>query len=175
MMKVLSIITAAAALLSVTTGCAILTPNFKRASSPTVDQVAGIWCGYTSDELAFYRLELNKDGTGWCASVHLPNTCLYKYGTHQYRIQKWELDQRRISFVLTPDTTSSEPIYIKGVASSSLLQLEVGGASIKWSRDLVMRPEKNYTIPNMDTKEAIKKAQQGGPGYPPQGVGSPDP
>ena len=175
MMKVLSIITAAAALLSVTTGCAILTPNYKRASSPTVDQVAGIWCGYTSDELAFYRLELNKDGTGWCASVHLPNTCLYKYGTHQYRIQKWELDQRRISFVLTPDTTSSEPIYIKGVASSSLLRLEVGGTSNKWSRNLVMRPEKNFAIPNRDTKEAIIKAQQGGPGYPPQGVGSPDP
>ena len=175
MMKILRIITTAVALLTMTSGCTMLSPDFKRASPPAVDQVAGIWCGYTSDNLSFYRLELNKDGTGWCASVHLPDTCLYKYGTHQYRIQKWELDQRRISFVLTPETTSSEPIYIKGIASSSLLRLEVGGTSLNWSRDLVMRPESNFTTPNRDTKEAIKKAQQSGPAYPPQGVGSADP
>ena len=175
MIKVLRIITTAAALLTMTSGCAMLAPAHKRASPPTVDHVAGIWCGYTSDELSFYRLELNKDGTGWCASVHLPDTCLYKYGTHQYRIQKWELDQRRISFVITPMTASSEPIYLKGRASSHLLQLEVGGASNKWSRNLVMRPEKNFKIPNRDTKEAIIKAQQGGPGYSAQGALSPDP
>ena len=172
MMKVLRIITTAAALLTMTSGCAMLSPGNKRPSPPTVDHVAGLWCGYTGDELAFYRLELNKDGTGWCASVHLPDTCLYSCGTHQYRIQKWELDQRRISFVITPMTASSEPIYLKGRASSHLLQLEVGGASIKWSRSLVMRPEKNFTIPNRDTIEAIKKAQQGVAPYVAQGAPS---
>ena len=161
MMKVLRIITTAAALLTVTSGCAMLPPGNKRPSPPTVYQVAGVWCGYTGDELDFYRLELKKDGTGWCASIYLPDTSLYSSGVHQYRIQKWELDKRMISFVLTPLTANSEPIFLKGRASSHLLHLEVGGTSLKWSRDLIMRPESNFTIPNRDTKEAIKKAQQG--------------
>ena len=172
MMKILRIITTAAALLAVTSGCAILSPDHKRASPPAVDQVSGIWCGYTGDELAFYRLELNNDGTGWCASAYLPDTCLNSSGTHQYRIQKWELDQRRISFVLTPVTASSEPIYLKGIASCRLLQLEVGGTSLVWSRSLLMRPESNFAIPNQETKEAIKKAQQGVAPYVAQGAPS---
>ena len=174
-MKPIYIITTLVGLLAATSGCTILSPNCKKPAPPAMDQVAGVWCGYTGDELDFYRLELNKDGTGWCASAYLPDTILYSYGVHLYRIQKWGLDKRIISFALTPTSTKSEPIYLKGNASSHILRLKVGGTSLKWSRDLVMRPESNFEIPNKDTKEAIKKAQQSGPAYPPQGVGSADP
>lgn len=145
---------------AILTGCVFPLPSSlwcdgSKAGPPTVEQVANTWVGYTNDELMFFRLELNTNGSGRCAFVHLPDTCLYEYGVKKYSIRKWGLDSGRIEFELQPTSTKDWPIYLKGMASGHMMHLEVGAPDGSWSRKLVMRPEGNFLVPNRDTKEAM--------------------
>lgn len=146
-------------------GCVLPLPSSMwcdgcRVSPPTVHDVGKTWLGYTGDELAFFRLELLTNGTGWCASVHLPDTVLYEYGVNAYRVTRWSLNDFQITFDLEPTSTNSEPIYLKGRTSGHTMDLEVGGTTPNWSRDLVLRPEENFMIPHRDTRLAIEEMAQ---------------
>ena len=99
----------------------------KLARAPTVQEVAKTWVGYTGDELMFVRLELHTNGTGRCAHVYLPDTCLHECGVKEYWISRWELKNWYISFHIEPATTNSWPIYLKGTSSGHIMELEVGG------------------------------------------------
>ncbi|MBT3375121.1 MAG: hypothetical protein HN742_31120 [Lentisphaerae bacterium] len=127
------------------------------ARPPTIQDVAKTWVGYTGDELAFFRLELMTNGTGRCASVHLPDTVPYQYGVNAYRVTRWRLKDFQVTLDLEPASTNSEPIYLKGSTSGHTMNMEVGSTALGWSRELVLRLEDNFTIPNRDTKRAIEE------------------
>jgi hypothetical protein len=68
------------------------------------------------------------------------------------------LDDFNITFDLVP--VNGEPIYLTGHTTGHTMNLEVGGKSLKWKRKLTLRSEKNFLIPNRDTKEAIERTAQ---------------
>lgn len=150
-------------LLSVLPGCHSPTSRTipllsqKKASPPTVDRVIGVWLGYTEDELQFYRLDLRPDFTGYCASVYLPDTSLPD-GVRLYRIERWELKERQVTFRLSAVDAWAEVITLKGAATGHLMNLEVGG--VGWRRKLLLRPEANVTTPYRETKERVESAQK---------------
>jgi len=131
---------------------------------PTINQVAKTWVGYTSDNTMFFRVELFPNGTGRCAHLHLSDAGRYGDVVKEYWITNWKLEGGRISFVLLPASTSSWPIYLKGTSSYSTMCLEVGCPDGSWSRELVLRPEMNFLVPNRETKQALgSMAQQDSP------------
>lgn len=151
-------------LLSVLPGChspisrTIPLASQKKANPPTVDEVIGEWLGYTEDELQFYRLDLRPDFTGYCASVYLPDTSLRGDGVRLYRIERWELKERQLTFRLSAVDAWAEVITLKGTATGHLMNLEVGGAG--WKRKLLLRPEANFTTPYRETKERVERVQK---------------
>ncbi len=150
-------------LLSVLPGChsptsrTIPIASQKKANPPTVEDVVGVWLGYTEDELQFYRLDLRPDFTGYCASAYLPDTTLHDDGVRLSRIERWELKERQLTFRLSTVDAGAEVITLKGTATGHLMNLEVGG--VGWKRKLLLRPEANVTTPYRETKERVESAQ----------------
>ena len=151
-------------LIAVLTSCAS-----KRPSYPTMEIIAGAWIGFNEDDLYYYRLALNTNGTGMCANTFVSDPASL------YRVPHWALNGYNIDISLEPIDANAEPIWMKGKTAGGRLNLEIGGKTLNWKRKLKMYRESDVHEKHDRVKARMQKAEQGGPGYPPQGVGSPDP
>jgi hypothetical protein len=131
-----------------------------KARPPKPADVVGVWIGFTEDELDFYRLDLRRDFTGYCASVSPPDTVLHEQGVDTYRINSWWLNGWALDIKLVPLGTKAEAIFLRGRYDGFTLQLEVGGTDGSWKRRLVLRPEPRTAAPNRETKQAIDEAER---------------
>jgi hypothetical protein len=114
----------------------------KKATPPTAKDLIGVWIGFDQDDLAFTRLELRADSTGYCARVYPADTILHHYGAQLYRVDKWSIEGWNLTFELTPISSNAEPVYLKGQAGGiATLKLEIGGVKNKWKLGLVLDPE----------------------------------
>lgn len=132
----------------------------KQARPPKAADLVGVWVGFTEDELDFYRLDLRRDLTGYCASVSPPDTILHEHGVDTYRITSWRLSGWALDFQLVPLSAKAEGIFLRGRYDAFTLQLEVGGTDSSWKRNLVLRPESRIAAPNRETKQAIAEAER---------------
>ena len=130
------------------------------ARQPEPKDLWGVWIGLDSDELTFTRLDLRGDFTGYCARVSPSDTSLHEHGVDVYRVNKWNLDGRNLTFALSPIGSNAESIYIKGKVGAFRLDLDVGGTTNEWHRGLVLRKELRVNGANAETKDRIKQAER---------------
>jgi hypothetical protein len=141
-------------------------------------ELAGVYIGYTEDNLQFYRLELRDDFTGYCATVSAPDTVLHNYGVHAYRITSWTTKRWELVLTIEPlkervfnkeiDNIvyrnlgeTAEPIYMKGrVRGGKLLDLEVGEVNSDWHQRLQLQSESRLKAPNEETKLRIEELEK---------------
>lgn len=81
--------------------------------------LSGPWIGLASDGLTYYRLQLDKEGTGLCATATGANTALY-------RVREWTVADRVLTIHLelsegAPDT--ARLLVLKGTAGPTQLDL----------------------------------------------------
>ena len=157
-------IAAAVMLTTVLTSCAS-----KRPSYPTMEKIADTWIGFNEDDLYYYRLTLNTNGTGICANTFVNDPA------RLYRVTQWDLNGYNIGISLEPIDANAEPIWMKGETTGWHLNLKIGGKTLKWKRDLKMYRESDANEKYERVKARMQKAEQWGPGFPPQVVGSLDP
>jgi hypothetical protein len=133
----------------------------KKAAPPTAKDLTGVWIGFDQDDLAFTRLELRADSTGYCARLYPADTILHHYGVQLYRVDKWSIEGWNLTFELTPISANAEPVYLKGQAGGiATLRLEIGGVKNKWKLGLVLDPEARVQASNEETKRAIDALQK---------------
>ena len=157
-------IAAGVALIAVLTSCVS-----KRPSYPTVDNIAHTWIGFNEDDLYYYRLTLNTNGTGICANTFVNDPA------RLYSVTHWTLNGYNIDISLKPIDANAEPIWMKGKTAGGRLNLEIGGKTLKWKRKLKMYIESDVHDKYEKVKARMENAEQSGAAYPPQGVGSADP
>lgn len=132
----------------------------KKARPPKPEELVGVWVGFDSDELEFTRLDLRPDFAGYCARVAPADTILHKFGVDAYRVTQWTVDDWKFHINVTPTTTNSEAIYLRGRFNGFSLRLEVGGTNRQWKRDLILYRETRINASNHETKDKIKEMEE---------------
>jgi hypothetical protein len=142
-------------------GCVSRKPcpdGFCAALPPTPEMATGVWVGFDESDLVFYRLDLRRDFTGYCASVSQTGS-LHDYGVDVYKVTRWCLRDRTLLIDMHPVTTNAEAIYLKGTFGGSPIELEVGGSNGQWKRDVVLHRESEWNAGNSETRSKIHEVE----------------
>jgi len=117
--------------------------------------LTGVWIGFDESQLYFFRLELRPDSTGYLANVSPAGSSLHAYGVQAYRVTYWASDEWRLTINLSPMTTNAEPVYLRGRGGYTALELEIGGTTNRWKRNLILYPESRMKSANLETRDKI--------------------
>jgi len=145
------------------TGCVLPTSLWCegcRARPPKAENLIGVWVGCDESPLYFSRLDLRPDATGYDARVSPAGSSLHEYGAHAYRVTHWAVDEWKFTVSLSPATTNDEPIYLRGRAGYTSLDLEVGGTNGQWKRNMVLYPEARTDNANQETRDTIRQLEK---------------
>lgn len=123
----------------------------KDVTLPKKTDIAVKWIGFTADDLSFYRLELNLDGTGYCSVSYLDEP------VELYEVKSWSLSEYKIKIELKPIDLGTEPIYFKGSTDGWHLDLELRGEKRDLYKTLKMYKEKEILSKINVTKDRINK------------------
>jgi hypothetical protein len=103
---------------------------------PTVADLAKVWVGEgVKGTLEYFRLELRPDGTGLLTVQYTPDRAAVAY-----RVVRTTLDRYTVTFDVEPADVGADPLLLKGVAVASEMQLDVGGVSGEWKREIRLQP-----------------------------------
>ena len=92
--------------------------------------------GNPAATLEYFRLEIRPNGTGLITAQYLPEQRVVAY-----KITKTIIKGYKVAFELVPIDRDAEPIYVRGDAVCSRLDLTVGGApKLEWKRSIVLEP-----------------------------------
>jgi hypothetical protein len=130
----------------------------KKPRPPKPEELVGVWIGFWQDG-EFARLDLRKEFTGYCAFIAPPDSIIHQQGSSVYSVTRWSLDREKLTIDLTPIDSRLGSIYLTGRAFDTL-DLEVGGTNGKWKEKIVLRNETQIQSSNLETKEAIEKAEK---------------
>ena len=131
-----------------------LAAHEKIVPPPQIDKVADTWVGFTSDDVKYFRLTLNKMEPGMCAYTFV------REPAELYRVTKWTLDDYAIDITLEPVDPNAEPIWMKGTTTGWHLNLEIGGKKLKWQRKLKLYRETDVLNAHERVKARMEKAEQ---------------
>ena len=120
---------------------------------PQPNEAAGVWVGMDSDDLQFWRLDLRSDFTGYLACGQ------EAWGFEAYRVSHWTLNYWRLVTEIEPIGTNAEPIYLKGIYTGSVLDLEVGGVNGGWKLPVTLYPESRIEEYNRQAREKILEVE----------------
>jgi hypothetical protein len=136
------------------------TQTHKRATPPTVDQLAGAWIGFDGSGGEFVRIELRADQSGYIAIVAGPDFIDHDYGVQVYKVNKWRLDGWRIACDLSPISSKAESAQATGELFVSALRMNIHGDKRQWKIESTLHMESRVEQSNMETKGAIEAAQR---------------
>jgi hypothetical protein len=131
------------------------TQTHKRATPPTVDQLAGAWIGFDAGGSEFVRIELQANQTGYLAIVAAPNFITHDYGVQVYRVNAWRLNGWQITCDLSPISSNAESAQASGELFVSSLRLNVQGDKRRWKIESTLHMESRVEQSNKETKDAI--------------------
>jgi hypothetical protein len=132
----------------------------KRATPPTVDQLAGAWIGFDGSGGDFVRIELRADQSGYLAMVAAPNFITHDYGVQVYKVNRWRLDGWRIACDLSPISSNAESAQATGELFVSALRINIHGDKRQWKIESTLHMESRVEQSNTETKDAIAAAQR---------------
>ncbi len=109
------------------------------ANPPERKSFAGVWQGFSQDQLEFARLELNENGTGLLAISFLPTS-----PPEKYFVTKWTLKDFQVEFAIEPAEPGAEPVALEnvilGLEDLECVLRPVHGGD--WSRKMTLFNEK---------------------------------
>ena len=107
---------------------------------PTLQNLSGVWIGGTvGNELEFLRLELDTVGKGVLTVSYVPDSPV-----RAYYVRSVNLDKFAMKCELVPADSDSEPVFLRGRFSYSQMDLEIGGLSVKWKRQVYLRSQDTF-------------------------------
>ena len=106
-------------------------PASKSVQPPDPDKLVGAWIGFDQNHTYFCRLEPTANRKGFFSTV------LVTEPADLYVIENFSLDGFTIAFDLKPDK-QAENIYVKGLADTQRMFLEMGGIGKKWKREFTL-------------------------------------
>ena len=144
-----------------TLGTKYVMASDKKVAPPTVKDLVGVWIGFDSDELAFTRLDLRADSTGFCARVSPADTILHDQGVHVYRIENWTVNGWNIEIKMSPLSNATSVGYVKGRIGWWSMKLTIGGPENGgWKDEPLLSPESRIMVSNEQTKDSIQRAEK---------------
>jgi len=135
------------------------TQTNKRATPPTIAQLAGAWVGFDGGGSEFVRIELRADQSGYLAIVAPPNFTTHDYGVQVYGVNRWRLDGWHIACELSPISSNAESAQANGELFVSSLRLNIHGDKRRWKIDSTLHMESAVAQSNTETKDAIAAVQ----------------
>jgi hypothetical protein len=132
----------------------------KRATPPTVEQLAGAWIGFDGGGSEFVRVELLANQTGYLAIVAAPNFVTHDYGVQVYRVNGWRLNGWQITCDLSPISSNAESAQASGELFVSSLRLNVHGDKRRWKIESTLHMEPRVDQSSKETKDAIAAVQR---------------
>jgi len=108
----------------------------KRAIPPTVAQLAGVWTGWESDSITFFRVDLSADGTGYLAASFLGGPAVLS------RITRWSLSGWRVTMQTTPvDVHPNDVMAMSGNVVVRKLELDIVGGRNEWRQHITLHKD----------------------------------
>ena len=108
-----------------------------RVREPKLSDLATAWLGGVPHGiLEYFRLELDSEGRGLLIVQYLPQS-----PPRAYRVLATRLKEYAVEFELQPDDIDAERIWLRGHATPSDLDLEVGGIDGDWKRKIFLERE----------------------------------
>lgn len=111
--------------------------------------VCGAWFGYSEDQLAFLRLELDNDNTGYMSIKYLPTS-----SSELYHVVNWQLKGPFVELQVNP--------IDQGTEKAALSQLTFLGSSLEgnlkgknWERKTTLFNEKQWQLRTAELRERI--------------------
>lgn len=133
----------------------------KKAAPPPAKDLVGVCIGVDADELAFTRLELQPNSTGFLARVGRTDTILHDQGVHLWRVTSWSIDGWNIVIHVSPISNAYSVRYVKGRADWLSLRLTMGGPENGgWKEQLLLYPEARIAVANGETRKKIGEAER---------------
>ena len=126
----------------------------ERVPHPKVEEIADTWIGFNEDDLYYYRLNLNTNGNGICASTFVRDPAKL------YRVTEWTLDNYAIEIKLEPVDPKAEPIWMKGETAGLHLDLMSGGKELKWKRKIKLYRESDVIKAHERVKTRMRMTEK---------------
>ena len=117
---------------------------------PKIEDISDTWIGPCENDLYYFRLTLERDGTGLCSKAWTDQPA------QLYKVTKWTLKEYDIEIELTPIDSEAEQIWLKGTADGWHLNLEFGGMKNDWKRKLMLSRESSL----IERMERVKKRME---------------
>jgi len=132
---------------------ATVTPVSGRDSPPPDPaELLGAWVGFEKDVMYFCRLDLTRDGRGYCSFTYFDDP------PKLYEVKAWSLDGFVLDITLSPVDKGAEPIHIRGQANHRMMLLEFGGVEkLSWKRQMTLVKDTDLAEKNKQAKERIEK------------------
>ena len=135
------------------------TQTHKRATPPTIDELAGAWIGFDGGGSEFVRMELQASQTGYLAIVAPSNFITHDYGAQVYKVNAWRLNGWQITCDLSPISSNAESAQARGELFVSSLRLNIHGDKRRWKIEPTLHMEQRIDQSNKETKDAITAVQ----------------
>jgi hypothetical protein len=135
------------------------TQTHKKATPPTINELAGAWIGFDGGGSEFVRMELLADQTGYLAIVAPSNFITHDYGVQVYKVNAWRLNAWQITCDLSPISSNTESAQASGELLVSSLRLNIHGDKRRWKIEPMLHMEQRFDQSNRETKDAIAAVQ----------------
>jgi hypothetical protein len=105
----------------------------KRAIPPTAEQLVGVWTGWESDSMTFFRVDLLADGTGYLASSFREGPAVLS------RVTRWSVQGWRVKMQTTPvDPHPNDVMALEGTVVVRRLELNIVGGKNEWRQHITL-------------------------------------
>jgi hypothetical protein len=121
--------------------------------------MSGVWVGWSSDTLTFFRLTLLPDGTGVLASSFLRRAATLS------RVRTWTLQGFKIAIDTTPVDDSVDSTRLTGSLFVQRLDLRIAATNGSWKVGLTLYRESDFLLSLRET--TIRTEQEAGARTPP--------
>lgn len=130
------------------TDARIAAASDKKAPPIPPEKFVGVWSGFSSDGFTFTRLELDADGTGYCARA-----AVFGNDIHAYRVTSWRLEV----FELTIQMSDGKRVLQLKTQARSLLSLALQFDEGHRKQNSFLYPQASLTASDQATQKAIEE------------------
>ena len=123
------------------------------ARPPDASKIAGVWSGYSDDQVEFMRLELDANGTGYVCVSYLTDA-----PARLYRIESWRTSEWNVEIQTRPIDAEAPAITFRKLRYGlSTLDGEFGGLNAGWKHQIKLYGERDWQSRAIPTQERIAK------------------
>ena len=128
----------------------------KPVPPPDPKVIVGSWFGYDEDLIRFCRLELDRDGKGYC-------TILFRDSPLLYRINNWSIEGFNVRAELMPLDKEAARLVLRGSAKHHAMTVEFAETDSQWKREFRLFKEEEFLTKNRKAERHIENYKRSQP------------